>query len=63
MTNGPLHKFLQLTGLTNFNEGSVMFKNGTQYFLAYSNVSGAGLRPISFTWAQSRSTYSCRRDS
>ncbi len=37
MTNGTVHKFKQLTGLTNYLEGSVMFKSGTQYFLAYSN--------------------------
>ena len=28
MTDGTLHKFKQLTGLTNYLEGSVMFKNG-----------------------------------
>ena len=37
MTNGTIHKFKQLTGLTNYLEGSVMFKNGTRYFLSYSN--------------------------
>ena len=37
MTNGTIHKFKQLAGLTNYLEGSVMFKNGSRYFIAYSN--------------------------
>jgi hypothetical protein len=37
MTNGTIHKFKQLAGLTNYLEGSVMFKNGNRYFIAYSN--------------------------
>jgi hypothetical protein len=37
MTNGTTYKFKQLTGLTNYLEGSVMFKSGSNYFLAYSN--------------------------
>ncbi len=37
MTNGTIHKFKQLAGLTNYLEGSVMFKNGSRYFISYSN--------------------------
>ncbi len=37
MTDGSSHKFKRLTGLGSYLEGSVMFKNGSQYFLAYSN--------------------------
>ena len=37
MTNGTIHKFKQLAGLTSYLEGSVMFKNGNRYFIAYSN--------------------------
>ncbi len=37
MTDGTIHKFKQLAGLTNYQEGSVMFKNGSRYFISYSN--------------------------
>jgi len=37
MTDGTLHEFKRLTGLTNYLEGSVMFKSGAQYFVTYSN--------------------------
>ncbi|MEO5770165.1 MAG: family 43 glycosylhydrolase [Polyangia bacterium] len=37
MTDGNAHKFKKLSGLGGYLEGSVMFKNGNQYFLAYSN--------------------------
>ncbi|MES1179002.1 MAG: family 43 glycosylhydrolase [Myxococcales bacterium] len=37
MTNGSTHKFKQLTGLSNYLEGSCLFKSGTRYFITYSN--------------------------
>jgi len=38
MTDGTIHKFKEVTsGLTNYLEGSCMFKNGTRYFMTYSN--------------------------
>jgi len=37
MTDGSAHKFKQLTGLTNYEEGSCLFKNGSRYFMTYSN--------------------------
>lgn len=37
MTDGSTHKFKQLTGLSNYLEGSCMFKSGTRYFITYSN--------------------------
>jgi hypothetical protein len=36
LTDGTVHKFKRLSGLTNYNEGSVMFKSGGRYFIAYS---------------------------
>ena len=37
MTNGTIHKFKQLSGLTNYQEGSCMFRKGNTYFLTGSN--------------------------
>jgi Glycosyl hydrolases family 43/F5/8 type C domain len=37
MTNGTTHKFKQLSGLSNYLEGSCLFKSGTRYFITYSN--------------------------
>ena len=37
MTDGAPHKYKRLTGLTDYNEGSCMFKKDGRYFLAYSN--------------------------
>lgn len=37
MTDGTLHKFRRLTGLSNYLEGAVMFKNGGRYFITYSS--------------------------
>ncbi len=37
MTDGTTHKFKRLTGLTNYLEGSCMFKNNGRYFITYSN--------------------------
>ncbi len=37
MTDGSAHKFKQLGGLTNYLEGSCMFKKDGNYFLTYSN--------------------------
>jgi hypothetical protein len=37
MTDGSAHKYKSLGGLPNFLEGSCMFKNGSTYFLTFSN--------------------------
>jgi hypothetical protein len=37
MSDGTTHKFKQLTGLSNYLEGSCLFKSGARYFITYSN--------------------------
>lgn len=37
MTDGAIHKYKRLYGLTDYNEGSCMFKKDGRYFLTYSN--------------------------
>jgi hypothetical protein len=37
MTDGTTHKYKSLAGVSNFLEGSCMFRSGNTYFLTYSN--------------------------